>query len=116
MEPFGLVFCNSNNVLFFSFQGQEEMYAIFTAKQAEITYKRKKIELLEQKLIFDGYDREDALCDGKDHLTKNMLELLCTRMVHIYLNIQQPKKEILISIMILLIILQLHQEKSQKIF
>ena len=70
------------------------MYAIFTAKQAEITRKRKKIESLERKLILDGYDKEDALRDGKDHLTNNMLELLRTRMVHIYLNIQQQKHKI----------------------
>ena len=77
-----------------SFPGQEEMHAIFTAKQAEITRKRKKIESLERKLLLDGVEKEDALRDGKDHLTNDTLQLLRTRMVHIYLNIQQQKHEI----------------------
>ena len=46
------------------------------------------------KLCSDGYKKDQALSDGKSLLTQHTLELLKTRILHTYLNIQQQKLEI----------------------
>ena len=49
---------------------------------------------LEKKLLSGDYDKVAALRDGKQHLTDQTLQLLRTRIVHTYLNVQQQKHEI----------------------
>eukprot|EP00795_Rhopilema_esculentum_P016199 gene16199-7570_t len=74
--------------------GQEELYTIVAARQVDTARLVRKMENLEKKLLAGGYDKETALRDGKGHLAERTLELLRTRIVHTYLNIQQQKHDI----------------------
>lgn len=64
-----------------------------TTKEACLR-KRRRMEQLEAKLVTGEYRKVDALRDGKEFLTQHTLELLRTRLLHTYLNIQQQKMEV----------------------
>ena len=49
---------------------------------------------LEAKLCSGTYCKDQALVDGREFLTQHTLELLQTRILHTYLNIQQQKLEV----------------------
>lgn len=74
--------------------GQEELYEVFNATKENFSRKRKRMEQLEGKLITREYKKDDVLRDGKEFLTNHTLELLRTRLLHTYLNLQQQKLEV----------------------
>ena len=74
--------------------GQEELFDVFNAAKENVSRKRKRLELLEGKLITREYKKDDVLRDGKEFLTMHTLELLRTRLLHTYLNLQQQKLEV----------------------
>ena len=63
-------------------------------RQKDITQKQKKLELLEKKLASETYSRTDLLRDGKAYVVGHTLELLRTRIVHLYLNLNQQNCEV----------------------
>eukprot|EP00794_Sanderia_malayensis_P019710 gene19710-21656_t len=51
--------------------------------------------VLERKLFCDSsYTKEEALRDGKEQLTEQTIDVLCTQLVHIYINLKQQKLEV----------------------
>lgn len=62
--------------------------------QREISRKRKKKEALERKLLQEGYDKSSILRDGKEILANRTIQLLQTRILHIYLNIKQQQLDV----------------------
>eukprot|EP00112_Aurelia_sp_Birch-Aquarium-sp1_P005752 Seg1652.5 transcript_id=Seg1652.5/GoldUCD/mRNA.D3Y31 product="hypothetical protein" protein_id=Seg1652.5/GoldUCD/D3Y31 len=74
--------------------GQEEVYEVLNTTKEACLRKRRRMEQLEAKLVTGEYRKVDALRDGKEFLTQHTLELLRTRLLHTYLNIQQQKMEV----------------------
>ena len=62
--------------------------------QREVSRKRKKKEALERKLLQEGYDKSSILRDGKEILANRTIQLLQTRILHIYLNIKQQQLDV----------------------
>eukprot|EP00794_Sanderia_malayensis_P013633 gene13633-15057_t len=75
--------------------GQEELYCLLNSTKENYGRKKKRMALLERKLFCDsGYTKEEALRDGKEQLTEQTIDVLRTRLVHIYINLKQQKLEV----------------------
>eukprot|EP00794_Sanderia_malayensis_P016313 gene16313-17957_t len=74
---------------------QEELYCLLNSTKENYGRKKKRMALLERKLFCDGcYTKEEALRDGKEQLTEQTIDVLRTRLVHIYINLKQQKLEV----------------------
>ncbi len=70
------------------------MYDMISKHRKDVVAKEKRFMQLEKKLLSEGHNREELLRDGKKCIVDHNLELLQTRIVHLYLNINQQNCEI----------------------
>eukprot|EP00795_Rhopilema_esculentum_P006503 gene6503-11960_t len=74
--------------------GHDDMYQLIVSSNKDTTAKRRRLEQLETQLASKGYNKDNILNDGKQLSANNALAILQTRIVHIYLNVQQLQLEI----------------------
>ena len=70
------------------------MYQLIVSSNKDTTAKKRRLEQLETQLASKGYNKDNILNDGKQLSANNALAILQTRIVHIYLNVQQLQLEI----------------------